>query len=107
MLRLSLMLLTVMAGAQTAGADVGAPGAMASTESAGPAGPSTASRREKRTAKRRGKRAGRMAGWPVPEKQLLTSPPAPPSGKLRIYSLNYKDEVDVNIYNPDGSFDVQ
>ncbi len=107
MLRLSLMLLTVMAGAQTAGADVGAPGAMASTESAGPAGPSTASRRDKRTAKRRGKRAGRMVGWPVPEKQLLASPPAPPSGKLRIYSLNYKDEVDVNIYNPDGSFDVQ
>jgi len=107
MLQLSLMLLTVMGSAQAAGADHGAPGATASTESAGQSRPSAASPRDSRTAKRRGKRAGRMVGWPVSEKQLLASSPAPPSGKLRIYSLNYKDEVDVNIYNPDGSFDVK
>ncbi len=48
-----------------------------------------------------------MIGWPVPEKELLTETPAQPSGHLRIYSLNYKEEADVNIYNEDGSFSVK
>ena len=107
MLRLSLMLLTVMAGAQTAGADEGAPTAVASADSTDAAKSSSGRRWERRLAKRRGKRAGRMLGRPVPEKGLLASPPPSPSGKLRIYSINYKDEAKVNIYNPDGSFDVQ
>lgn len=47
-----------------------------------------------------------MIGRVVPEKALLKTPPPRPSGKLRIYSVNYKDEADVNIYNADGSFDV-
>lgn len=106
MLRLLLMPLVVMAGAQTAGAEQGAPGRPTSIDSAAAAKASSAGKSDKRLSKRRGKHTGRMLGWPVPEKALLASPPARPSGRLRIYSLNYKDEADVNIYNSDGSFDV-
>jgi uncharacterized protein YcbK (DUF882 family) len=105
MLRLSLMLLTVMVGAQTAGADEGAPKLNASAGSA--ARVSGRSRSAKCAGKHRGKRSGKMLGWPVPEKELLPEPPAPPSGNLNIISLNYKDEAKVNIYNEDGSFNVQ
>jgi len=105
MLRLSLMLLTVMVSAQTAGASEGAPNLAASAVGAGrAAGPS---RSGKCGAKHRGKHSGKMNGWPVSEKELLAAPPAPPSGNLRIISLNYKDEADVNIYNEDGSFNLQ
>jgi uncharacterized protein YcbK (DUF882 family) len=105
MLRLSLMLLTVMVGAQAAGASEGAPNLTASAARAGKA--FGASRSGKCASKRRGKHSGKMLGWPVPDKELLAAPPAPPSGNLRIYSINYKDEADVNIYNDDGSFNVQ
>lgn len=47
-----------------------------------------------------------MVGRVVPDKALLAEAPTRPSGKLRIYSINYKEEVEVNIYNEDGSFDV-
>ncbi len=105
MLRLSLMLLTVMAGAQTAGAHEDAPKSAASKYSA--AKSSGASHWTRRHVRHRGKRIGKIVGWPVPEDDLLASPPPPPSGKLRIYSIAYKTEADVNIYNPDGSFSVQ
>src|ERR1017187_10787891 len=94
MLRLSLMLLTVMVGAQTAGADEGAPKWNASAGTA--ARVSGRSRSAKCAGKHRGKRSGKMLGWPVPEKELLPEPPAPPSGNLNIISLNYKDEAKVN-----------
>lgn len=99
------MLLTVMVGTQTAGADEGAPGWPSS------AGRATRSARgaksERRLGKHRGKRVGKTLGWPAPEKELLAEPSAPPSGNLHIISLSYKDEVNVNIYNDDGSFSVQ
>ena len=98
------MLLTVMVSAQTAGAEESAPGWPSSTVSA--AKPHSGVKGEKRLAKHGAKHVGRMTGWPVPEKALLATPPEPPSGKLRIYSLNYKDEAEVNIYNDDGSFNV-
>lgn len=111
MLRLSLTLLAIMAGAQTAGADTGAP-AVAASAGVGPATPTKhakagpAKKSQRRFAKRRGRRAGKMIGWPVSDKALRVEPAPRPSGKLRIYSVNYKDEVDVNIYNFDGSFNV-
>jgi len=91
------MLLTVMVGAQTAGADEGAPKLNASAGSA--ANVSGRSRLGKCSAKHRGKRSGKMLGWPVSDKELLAEQPAPPSGNLHIISLNYKDEAKVNIYN--------
>ncbi len=104
MLRLSLMLLTVMAGTQAAGADERALGWPSSAHSAKV---SSARRWERRAVKGRGRRAGKPLGWAVPEKDLLPEPPSPPSGKLHIYSVSYKTEADVNLYNEDGSFNVQ
>ena len=104
------MLLTVMVGTQAAGAEESAPGWPASTGRAAKASSAKASsarRSPRRVASHRGKRVGKMLGWPAPEKELLAEPPAPPSGNLKIISLNYKDEVKVNIYNDDGSFSVQ
>ena len=109
MLRLMLMLLAVTVGSQTAGASEGAPKSSSSkiraSKSSGSRG--GLSRAERRLIKERGKHKGRMVGWPVPEKDLLPEPPARPSGKLHIYSLSYKDDAEVNIYNQDGSFNLQ
>jgi uncharacterized protein YcbK (DUF882 family) len=107
MLRLSLMLLTVMVGAQTAGADEGAPGRLASMARGDHAGPCGRASMAKRLGKHRGKRVGKMLGWPVPDKELLAEPPQRPSGDIRIYSINYKEETTVNIYNEDGSYNLQ
>jgi uncharacterized protein YcbK (DUF882 family) len=103
------MLLTVMVSAQTAGASEGAPNLVASAVSARrAAGPSRAGKCGARhRGNRSGKRSGMMNGWPVSEKELLSAPPAAPSGNLHIISLNYKDEANVNIYNDDGSFNLQ
>jgi len=102
------MLLTVIVGAQTAGADEGAPGgriaSMGHGTHAGPCGRSSAA---SRLGKHRGKRVGKMLGWPVPDKELLAEPPARPSGDLRIYSISYKEEATVHIYNEDGSYNLQ
>jgi len=97
------MLLTVMVGAQTAGADEGAPGRLASVTSSGHARPCGRLKPPRRGTKRTGK----TVGWPVPEKELLVEPPARPSGNIHIYSINYKEEAEVNIYNEDGSYDVK
>lgn len=104
MLRLSLMLLTVMASAQTAGADEGAPGRLASVTSVSHARPCGRSRSR---APKGGKHKGKMVGWPVPDTELLADAPARPSGRIRIFSINYKEEADVNIYNEDGSYNLQ
>jgi len=48
-----------------------------------------------------------MLGWSVSERELLAEAPAPPSGNLRIIATNSKDEANVNIYNEDGSLNVQ
>jgi uncharacterized protein YcbK (DUF882 family) len=102
MLRLSLMLLAVMASAETAGADPGAPGRLTSIASLHHARPCG-----KLKAPRNSKRKGKMVGWPVPEKEILAEAPARPSGRIHIYSINYKEEADVNIYNEDGSYNLQ
>ena len=103
------MLLTVMVGTQTAGADEGAPGWPASTARAARQAKvaKSVAKSQTRVARHRGKRSGKMLGWPAPEKELLAEKPAPPSGNLHIVSVNSKDEANVNIYNEDGSFSVQ
>lgn len=96
------MLLAIMASAETAGADPGAPGRLTSIASLHHARPCG-----RLKAPRHSKRKGKMVGWPVPEKELLAEAPARPSGRIRIYSVNYKEEADVNIYNEDGSYNLQ
>ena len=48
-----------------------------------------------------------MIGWVVPDTELRASPPPRPSGNIRVYSINYKEELETNIYNPDGSYSVE
>src|ERR1019366_1701155 len=104
MLRLLLMLLTVMVGAQAAGADESALGWPSSAKSAKSSG---TGKSDGRVSKHRSRRGGKPLGWAVPEKELLAEAPEAPSGKLHIFSLSYNTEADVNIYNDDGSFNVQ
>ena len=52
-------------------------------------------------------RRGTMLGWVVSDRELRTSPPPRPSGDIRIYSLNYEEELKTNIYNSDGSYSVE
>jgi len=44
---------------------------------------------------------------PYPTFELRSDPLPQPSGDIRIYSLNYKEELKTNIYNPDGSYSVE
>jgi uncharacterized protein YcbK (DUF882 family) len=106
MLRLLLMLLAIGVGAQAAGASESAPGKSAFGKGIGAHKASGVTKPASRVVRHRGKRTGKMLGRSVLDKDLLAEPPARPSGKLRIYSVNYKEEVEVNIYNADGSFDV-
>jgi uncharacterized protein YcbK (DUF882 family) len=57
-----------------------------------------------RVGKRRGR--GSVNGRVVSDSELRTSPLPPPSGNIRIYSINYKEEIQTNIYNSDGSYDL-
>jgi uncharacterized protein YcbK (DUF882 family) len=109
MLRLLLMFLTIAVSTQAAGPSEAAPVAETSKRPKVAMKASSGASMEKRLAKRRGKRRGRhkkMVGWIVREKDLRAEAPARPSGNLSIYSINYKNEADLNIYNPDGSFNV-
>ena len=45
-----------------------------------------------------------FTGRVVPESALRTEPLGHPSGDLHIVSINSGEEADVNIYNPDGSY---
>ncbi len=107
MLRLLLMLLAIGASVQAAGASEAAPGGQALASDKAELKGSSGAVMEKRLAKRRARPKGKkMVGWLVPDKDVLAEAPARPSGNVRIYSINYKDETEVNIYNPDGSFNV-
>jgi uncharacterized protein YcbK (DUF882 family) len=50
------------------------------------------------------KHAAAFTGRVVPETALRVEPLGHPSGDLHIVSVNSGEEVDVNIYNPDGSY---
>jgi uncharacterized protein YcbK (DUF882 family) len=60
----------------------------------------------KRVGKGKGKRGGRgkFVGHGVSSSQLRTEPLAKPSGRIVARSPNLHEQVDVNIYNEDGSF---
>jgi uncharacterized protein YcbK (DUF882 family) len=106
MLRMLLMLLTVIVGAPPAVAKAGAPGRTASA-SHSPRASSSSRANRRRVTRHRGGRRSKMIGRPVPDSQLLAEEAPKPSGNLRIYSVNYKEEANVNIYNPDGSYNEQ
>src|SRR5262249_41827514 len=53
---------------------------------------------------RKSHRKPRFSGSAVSESELRKEPVPRPSGDIYIYSPNWREEVRVNIYNPDGSF---
>ena len=53
--------------------------------------------------KRRGK--SYFSGHGVSKDSLRAEPVPRPSGDLWLYAVNFREELKVNIYNPDGSFD--
>jgi uncharacterized protein YcbK (DUF882 family) len=65
-----------------------------------------ASRAKKQRSSRRSRHHGRFAGRVVPEGALRKDPLDPPSGKLVIGNQG-KEEADVNIYNDDGSYNIE
>lgn len=62
-------------------------------------------KRSKRVAHSR-RRGPKPVGWVVPETKLRATPLPAPSGNLVLYNLSNREEVNVNIYNPDGSYNV-
>jgi uncharacterized protein YcbK (DUF882 family) len=77
------------AGAESSGDDEGAPIAKSK-------------RRRHRSARRHPVVSGRV----VPESELRQETLGPPSGELEIYSIGLKEGVKVNIYNDDGSYNI-
>lgn len=47
----------------------------------------------------------RFTGHNAPKASLRTAPLPRPSGNIRLYAENTREEVSVNIYKPDGSYD--
>lgn len=71
---------------------------------------STASKRvssRSRKVASRSRRSAKPKGRVVPESQLRAEPPPRPSGNLYIRSVASHDEVKVNIYNDDGSYNLE
>jgi uncharacterized protein YcbK (DUF882 family) len=56
---------------------------------------------------RRAKKRRRGNGRSVPQEKLRTEPLPKPSGDIWVWSPNLREEVKVNIYNADGSFNQE
>jgi uncharacterized protein YcbK (DUF882 family) len=67
--------------------------------------PTPKSKRRHRS--RREKHHGRFAGRVVPEDQLRQEPLSLPSGDLELRMLGLTEGVKVNIYNEDGSYNIE
>ncbi len=108
MLRLSLALLlaTTATGVAGARADDGeeaeGPVASATVSAKAPAGKASKSR-----GRRSSRGVSKVAGRVVPDSRLRATPPPAPSGKVRLYSIAAREDVEVNIYNEDGSYNVE
>jgi uncharacterized protein YcbK (DUF882 family) len=85
-----------------------APAASAPAEAAGDSGDAPAAKPARAHHHKKRSHHGRFVGRVVSEDQLRTDPLPRPSGNLAMVSLNNPDEdpVKVNIYNPDGSYNV-
>ena len=101
--------LTALLGLSLALAHAGAMQAAAAATHASGAGASIASQDGGQVAKvcTRHVRRGKLLGRVVSDSELRTSPLPRPSGDIRVYSINYKEELKTNIYNTDGSYNVE
>ena len=62
--------------------------------------------RRRDTGKQKRSRKSKVVGHAVPESQLRPTALPLPSGHVRLFGLASKEEVDLDIFNDDGSFDV-
>jgi uncharacterized protein YcbK (DUF882 family) len=72
--------------------------------------PDTASARpSKRSApaKKQRRRKSKVVGHVVPDSQLRTTPLPAPSGHVQLHGLASNEDVDLEIFNDDGSYDVE
>ena len=44
-----------------------------------------------------------FTGWLVPKSQIRTEPFEKPSGHLKLYNVNFRESLEVDLYNPDGT----
>jgi uncharacterized protein YcbK (DUF882 family) len=56
---------------------------------------------------RKPRKGARLMGAVVPEERLRTKPVARPSGNLHLFTLFTRESVKVNIYNEDGSYNIE
>jgi uncharacterized protein YcbK (DUF882 family) len=123
MLRLGIMLPVVMltlggANAKAESEPAGWGDESEEAESAEPARPASPSSRSKasakasssrrsRTSKSRSRsRGAKVSGYVVPDEKLRKDAPPRPSGNLHVFSLASHEEAKVNIYNDDGSYNI-
>jgi len=57
--------------------------------------------------RRRKARHSKSQGYAVAEPRLLPAPLPPPSGNLHLVNLGSADDLKVNIYNEDGSYNIE
>lgn len=118
MLRLGLALLVGMAVQGRAGAtetgdssegaeEAEAPAPAAAEAPADSPAASRHSTSRKHTRVKRSRTGAKVVGYVVPDEKLRATPPPRPSGNLHLYVLATREEIKVNIYNPDGSYNVE
>jgi uncharacterized protein YcbK (DUF882 family) len=90
----------------TVGADPGEGSGEAGAESDDAASAAGSRSSNKRSRRKKPARTPKMQGWVAPEGQLRSEPPPRPSGNLHLWRLADGDQLKVNIYNTDGSYNV-
>ena len=69
-------------------------------------GPATSSGEEAPAPKAKRRRRSRVSGNVVPEERLRRRLPPPPSGNVYLYRPIEKESLKINVFNPDGSYNV-
>src|SRR4051812_28626398 len=106
---------TALPSAGAAGAEPSAD--QASEDAPEPSGPAAAAGggadqgqaaagRKRRGGGKRNKRRGQMSGRVVPDDQLRQELLPRPSGRVHVVSANSHDEADVDLFNADGSYNL-
>jgi uncharacterized protein YcbK (DUF882 family) len=60
----------------------------------------------KRSRRKKPARTPKTQGWVAPEAELRKEPAPRPSGNLHLWRLADRDQLKINIYNTDGSYNV-
>jgi uncharacterized protein YcbK (DUF882 family) len=94
-------------GAAEPGDEIGDGAPEAEAPPSAPAASAPARSSKRHHAGRRSQKHGRFTGRVVPEDQLRKEPLELPSGDLQLETLGLNEGVKVNIYNEDGSYNIE